>query len=124
MNEINQINNKLINKYNIHIYFALSLLISKKFLSEYPIYLDNYTELLGINLQQIIKLELEFIEILDWKLNINNNKFNIELKYLRKNLVYYRKDILNTCKSNTDLLCILLNRYINKYIINDININL
>ena len=71
---------KKITKYNIHKYLITSVLIALKY-NEDEIYNNNYySQIGGINYEELMQLELNFLVLIDFNTHINNNTFE-QYKY-------------------------------------------
>lgn len=75
--------NKLCLTYkNIHKVFFISLIISIKWLEDFTFSDKHYSKCGGISLKEYIVLESSFIYLLDYKVQINDNKFDIYKKFI------------------------------------------
>ena len=71
---------KKITKYNIYKYLITSVLIALKY-NEDEIYNNNYySQIGGINNEELMQLELNFLVLIDFNTHINNNTFE-QYKY-------------------------------------------
>ena len=71
---------KKITKYNIHKFLITSILIALKY-NEDKIYKnDYYSQIGGINNEELMQLELNFLVFIDFNIYINNNTFE-QYKY-------------------------------------------
>ena len=79
---------KKITDFNIHKLLFTSILISLKFNEDeiYPFY--YYSQIAGINQEELMQLELNFYSLIDFNLFVNEETFN-----------YYQKIILNNIES-------------------------
>ena len=69
-------------KYNIHRILFISILISIKF-NEENIYPNSfYSKIAGISIKELIKLESAFLKLIDFKLYISEEIYNIYSTYL------------------------------------------
>ena len=69
-------------KYNIHRILFISILISIKF-NEEKIYPNSfYSKIAGISIKELIKLESAFLKLIDFKLYISEEIYNIYSTYL------------------------------------------
>ena len=68
---------KKITKYNIHKFLITSILIALKY-NEDKIYKnDYYSQIGGINNEELMQLELNFLVLIDFNTHINNNTFEL-----------------------------------------------
>lgn len=81
---IKSISNNL-TKNNINLIFALSLMISEKWLNEYDLDFNEYAKLFGISKDELISLEIKIFDILGWRLHVTKQDFDNKISDVMKN---------------------------------------
>lgn len=73
-----------ISKLSLHRVLAASLVVSAKFLDD--AYYNNayYGKVCGISLKELNSLEIAFVTMLDWKLDVSTKEFNEYLAHVQK----------------------------------------
>lgn len=66
---------KTINKKNIHLFFLIGCIISDKYLEDNNVNLKKLSGEVGLTLDEIVKLENEFLRLINWDLYINCNDY-------------------------------------------------
>ena len=80
-----------ITQINIHIMFSLSLMISSKWLDDESYDIRELSELFGITFEELINLEKDYLNYIDWRLYVSKEEFDdkvLELKLVYDNINY------------------------------------
>ena len=102
----------ILTKNNINLIFALSIMISEKWLNEYDLDFNEYSKLFGISKDELISLEVKIIDILCWRLHVTKQDFDNKISDIMKN---------NNCSYSSSKKE-FSNETINNYLISLINI--
>ena len=60
---------------NIHLTFFLCMMEVHKFYNDVPFSNKDYSKLCGINAEELLDLELEFLDYVDYNMNIPDEKY-------------------------------------------------
>lgn len=76
---------------NIHIMFSLSLMLSSKWIEDESFEVRELSNLFGITFDELINLEKEYLNCIDWKLYVSKEEFDetvLALKNIYDNIDY------------------------------------
>eukprot|EP00828_Plagiopyla_frontata_P022863 TRINITY_DN29437_c0_g1_i1.p2 TRINITY_DN29437_c0_g1~~TRINITY_DN29437_c0_g1_i1.p2 ORF type:complete len:108 (+),score=11.01 TRINITY_DN29437_c0_g1_i1:114-437(+) len=82
---------KSLNKFNVHRLILISTVIGIKFLDDFFYSNSFYARVGGISLKEFNELEKEFLCLLDFKLHIDSQTFQLYLKKLEQIEAIYKK---------------------------------
>jgi hypothetical protein len=71
---------------NINKLFYTCLMVTQKYYEDNPINNKTFAELVGINCDELLNLEIEFMSMMDFKLHIKEEEFE---KYKQKIAKFY-----------------------------------
>ena len=69
---------------NIHLTFFLCMMEVHKFYNDVPFSNKDYSKLCGINAEELLDLELEFLDYVDYNMNIPDEKYFTYKKNLKR----------------------------------------
>ena len=77
-------NNFVVSDKNIHKIFFLCMMEAQKFYEDVNFTNKDYAKLCGINSEELLELELEFMDLINYELNIPDDKYFTYKKRLQK----------------------------------------
>ena len=76
---------------NIHKTFFICMMEVQKYYNDVPFTNKDFAKLIGISTEELLELELEFLEIVDYNMNIPEEKY---LEYKKRLKKYFEKNII------------------------------
>ena len=93
--------NKLttVNLHNAGIIYAISILLSDKWISDYDLIISNWEKLLNISLEEIKLLEIEYLTLQNWNLHITKEEYLEKLNFVNLIKKEFLKNIFEQNKN-------------------------
>lgn len=86
--------------------FLVSMMVASKFLHDFAIYNDEWTEPGNVTISKINRLEVDFLMALDWSIFVNDEEFWARLHKLERDIAY-KESRKRGWLSYTELCCLM-----------------
>ena len=83
--------NFVLTEQNIHKVFFLCMMEVHKYYNDVTCYNKDYAKLCGISTKELLNLEFEFMNYIDYNMNIPDDKYDIYKKNLKK---FFDKNVM------------------------------
>ena len=77
---------KIFDNNNIHLLFAISLLLAEKWHTDDLLNMNQYAKLFGIKFNEILLIENDFVTKMDWKFHVTKDEFEEKVKLIQSSL--------------------------------------
>lgn len=77
---------KIFDTNNIHLLFAVSLLLAEKWHTDDILNMNQFAKLFGIKFNEILLIENHFVKKMEWKFHVTKNEFEEKVKLIQNSL--------------------------------------